>query len=156
MSSLPESDISRRTLMALALASGTVLLAPAVFADGGIATGRWSDTAIKGYDVTAYFRQAQARKGNKAHKIIWKDATWHFSNADAAELFEANPDAYAPQFGGYCTRAMSIGKVVRADPRIWRMRSDRLYMFASRKGQNLFDEDPDTMIAAAQAFWETL
>ena len=59
------------------------------------------DVAIKGYDTVAYFKEGRAVKGKSEFSHSWNEATWHFKNADNRELFAANPDHFAPQFGGY-------------------------------------------------------
>ena len=88
--------------------------------------------------------------------VGWNGAPWHFATAEDAALFSANPDSYAPRFGGFCTRAMSLKKVVDGDPEVWRMHGDKLYMFARPVGGTYFDKDPDAMIAKAAAYWATL
>ncbi len=112
--------------------------------------------ALRGYDTTAYFSTASAVEGTDAATVTWKGAAWRFASVDDAVRFRATPDAFAPEFGGYCTRAMSLGKVVPADPEVWRIHGDRLYVFYAAKGGEIFDEGRDPMIALAQAYWDTL
>jgi len=60
-------------------------------------------------------------------------------------------------FGGYCIRAMSRKRIVPADPTVWRIYQDKLYIFAAPEGGKKFDEDPEKMISKAQqAYWNTL
>ncbi|MEP2784982.1 MAG: YHS domain-containing (seleno)protein [Pseudoruegeria sp.] len=113
-------------------------------------------TALKGYDTTAYFKTDKPAKGSTATTVTWKGATWRFASAADADLFRANPDAYAPQFGGYCTRAMSLGKEVPSDPEVWRIHKGNLHVFYARRGGTAFDKGPDAMIKLAQAHWDTL
>lgn len=112
--------------------------------------------AIGGYDVTAYFTQGKPVRGNKAYRAKWNGAEWRFASADARDRFLANPAAYAPQFGGYCTNAMSLGKVVDGDPEIWRLRDGKLYLFYAEAGRTKFDADPQTMIDRATRHWKEL
>lgn len=112
--------------------------------------------ALRGYDTTAYFNVATAKDGNDAVTVNWKGAIWRFATSDDAEKFRANPDDFAPQFGGYCTRAMSLGKEVPADPEVWRIHNGRLYVFYAAKGGRIFDEGRGDMIALAKAHWDTL
>ena len=112
--------------------------------------------AIKGYDTTAYFEKGGPAKGAAANVVEWKGAKWQFATAKEAAMFKANPTAFAPQFGGHCTRAMSIRKVVPGDPEVWRIRGDKLYLFYASVGRELFDKGPDAMIVKAQEYWNTL
>ena len=113
-------------------------------------------TSLKGYDTTAYFQSNRPAKGSDATTVAWKGATWRFASQKDADLFKANPEAYAPQFGGYCTRAMSLGKVVPADPEVWRIHNGKLHVFYAPRGGTAFDKGPDPMIKRAQAYWDTL
>jgi YHS domain-containing protein len=57
--------------------------------------------AIKGYDSVAYHTEGRAVKGNKNFSYKWNDAEWYFASAENRDLFAANPERYAPQYGGY-------------------------------------------------------
>jgi hypothetical protein len=61
----------------------------------------WFGVAIKGYDTVAYHTENQAVKGKKDFSYEWNDAKWLFANAENRELFAAEPERYAPQYGGY-------------------------------------------------------
>jgi hypothetical protein len=57
--------------------------------------------AIKGYDTVAYFTDNQAVKGTPEFETLWQDARWHFASAEHRDMFKADPERYAPQYGGY-------------------------------------------------------
>jgi YHS domain-containing protein len=57
--------------------------------------------AIKGYDPVAYFTMSKPVKGSDQFTYEWKGAKWLFSNREHLDLFSADPDKYAPQYGGY-------------------------------------------------------
>lgn len=57
--------------------------------------------AIRGYDTVAYHTEGRAVKGKKEFSYEWNDATWHFTSAENRDLFAADPERYAPQYGGY-------------------------------------------------------
>ena len=57
--------------------------------------------AIKGYDPVAYHTEDRAVKGNKNFSYKWNDAEWYFASGENRDLFAANPERYAPQYGGY-------------------------------------------------------
>lgn len=112
--------------------------------------------AIDGYDTTAYWSDGAPRYGLSAHVVNWNGTDWHFTSAKDAEAFDAKPESFAPQFGGFCTRAMSFKKIVNGDPEVWRIYQGKLYLFARPVGGEKFDEGQDAMIAKAQAYWDTL
>jgi YHS domain-containing protein len=57
--------------------------------------------AIKGYDAVAYHIEGRAVKGQSKYAYQWNDAKWYFKSAENRDLFAANPEKYAPQYGGY-------------------------------------------------------
>jgi hypothetical protein len=57
--------------------------------------------AIKGYDTVAYHTEGRAIKGQRKYAHQWNDAKWHFTSAANRDLFVADPEKYAPQYGGY-------------------------------------------------------
>jgi hypothetical protein len=61
----------------------------------------WFGVAIKGYDPVAYFTEGHPVKGKKEFEFTWQDARWRFSSADNRDLFAANPERYAPKYGGF-------------------------------------------------------
>lgn len=132
------------------------LSATPAFALPRTATGRFNNTAIKGYDTTAYFQHGEARRGDRSFQLEYQGSNWYFAGETETALFEADPTAYGPQYGGYCTRALSLKKTVAANPEHWRIHNGKLYLFVRAAGADLFDEDPDAMIALAQAYWDTL
>ena len=150
--------IDRRTFGASVVAFGAAALVPSVVLAKTISRFSLSATghALKGYDTTAYFDTGSPEDGADATVVNWKGAIWRFATAEDAALFQANPEAYAPQFGGYCTRAMAIHREVPGDPEVWRIHDGKLYVFFAAQGGNLFDGGPDQMIALAQAHWDTL
>ncbi|MEW9918872.1 YHS domain-containing (seleno)protein [Marimonas sp. MJW-29] len=148
---------SRRSFL---LSSGSALIAVAVIPPASAGSSRVSTDAkgraIRGYDTRAYWREAAAEEGTDAHTVTWNGAIWRFASPAEAELFASDPGAYAPRFGGFCTRAMSLKKVVDSDPTVWRIFDGGLYLFAQPRGGEKFDGNEAEMIARAQAFWDTL
>lgn len=119
---------------------------------------RWAggDLQIRGYDTTAYFSVKKPAKGKAAHVVKWKSGTWHFKNAKEAARFKANPSAYTPRFGAYCTGGLSQQHVVNGNPTIWRMHKGKVYMFYAHAGARRFDKDPEGVISAARAYAKTV
>jgi len=94
--------------------------------------------------------------GADGFTVNWRGVPWHFANAQEAAMFQADPESFAPQFGGFCTRAMSLKKVVDGDPKVWRIFENRLYLFARPVGGRHFDKGQAEMILKAQAHWDSL
>ena len=57
--------------------------------------------AIKGFDAVAYFTMNKPVKGDNQFSLEWMGAKWLFSTREHLALFSADPEKYAPQYGGY-------------------------------------------------------
>jgi len=57
--------------------------------------------AVKGYDVVAYFTAGESVEGSSEISFDWNGAKWWFSKREHLELFQGDPERYAPRYGGY-------------------------------------------------------
>lgn len=97
--------------------------------------------AIKGFDAVAYFAAGAAAKGDPKYEFAWNGAKWLFSNTENLERFRRNPEAYAPQFGGYCSYAVSKGYTADGDPEAWKLVDGKLYLNYSTDVRTLWEKD---------------
>jgi len=58
--------------------------------------------ALKGYDPVAYFTLSTPTPGMAEYDYVYDGVRYFFANARHRDLFKANPEKYAPQFGGSC------------------------------------------------------
>jgi YHS domain-containing protein len=112
-----------------------------------------SKLALDGYDPVAYFKSGKATKGSASHASSWNSASWHFASADNKAAFDANPQAYAPQFGGYCAWAVSEGYTAKGDPSIWRIVGGKLYVNYNASVQRNWEKDVPGHIAKGEKNW---
>ena len=108
--------------------------------------------ALKGYDVVAYFRGTPTA-GRAQFEHRWNGATFRFSNGTNRDAFAAGPEKFAPQFGGYCSYAVSRGYTADIDPEAYRIVDGKLYLNYSKRVQKLWEEDISGNIAKAEANW---
>lgn len=138
-------------LLTLALLVQSIL-SPA-FAKDPVYTGTFSSLAVSGYDPVAYFTQDKPVEGSSNHEYEWNGATWRFSSAENLNSFRANPEAYAPQYGGYCAWAVSQGYTASSDPDVWRIVDGRLFLNYSKDVQQKWEKDVPGFIAKADMNW---
>jgi len=119
-----------------------------VFQDG-------SGVAIRGYDPVAYFTDQKPVKGSEQFTFAWMGATWRFATAAHRDQFAANPAQYAPQYGGYCSYAVSKGHTASIDPD-WRIVEGKLYLNYSKSVQKTWAEDVPGNIQKANQNWPGL
>jgi YHS domain-containing protein len=114
-----------------------------------------SGIALKGYDPVAYIQDAKAMPGDSEFTLAWGDASWQFSSAENMTLFEENPEAYAPQYGGFCSFAASKGFTADISPDAWHVRDGKLYVFADKNVQaDWVAGIEEGTLGASDANWE--
>ena len=111
------------------------------------------DGAIKGYDPVAYFTKGEPVKGQKLLTYEWKGVNWYFSSSENLKAFKADPEKYAPQFGGYCAYAVSQGYTYSADPEAWKVVEDKLYLNYSKSIRKKWEANQSEFIRKARTNW---
>lgn len=146
------------TLSGLALALIAAPLALSTIAIAGPTyTGEQGSVAAGGYDVTSYFSaDGKPQLGSKAFSVAHRGAQYHFANAINADKFKANPDAFAPAYGGHCAWAMSRGSLAPGDPTKYRVVNGKLYLNFNQQVQDMWVKDIPGFISKAEAEWPTI
>ncbi len=150
--------LTRRATLSLLAAStaifasgGAFAMEPPVYVEGGI--------AIDGADAVAFFSLAEDDEpviGSSEYALEWNGATWHFASAENLALFEADPEAYAPAFGGYCAFAASRGYVASTVPEAWSIVDGRLFLNYSLRIRRRWLRMLPEAIAEGDAIWPAL
>ncbi len=109
--------------------------------------------ALKGYDPVAYFTSGDAREGTEQYGHRWKGATYRFSSAENLELFKAEPQKYAPRYGGYCAIAMAHNRIADIDPERWTIVDGKLYLNSNRFGHALWSVNKSRNIRSGDENW---
>ena len=111
---------------------------------------------LKGYDPVAYFTLSTPTPGVAEYEYVYDGVRYRFANARHRDMFKANPEKYAPQFGGSCAMNMSNGVRREADPSIWVISNGNLYVFAGTGGAERFRQDAAANAVKAAANWKNL
>ena len=150
-----------RTLAAAALAVASVASALAAepintLEKSGLFGYDPSGIAIRGYDTVAYFTEGAPVEGSEEFTAEWQGATWRFASAEHLDLFEADPERYAPQYGGYCAYGVAQDGLVKIEPENWTILDDKLYLNYDDKVQALWEKDVPGFIEQADAKFDAL
>ena len=121
-----------------------------------IYTSYFSSAAAGGYDVVAYFTEARPVEGKKAFTTKYKDADWSFASQENLDKFTANPEMYAPQYGGYCAWAVSQGGTASGDPLLWTVHNDKLYLNYDKQINDRWSADKDRLIVDGDKNWPSV
>ena len=128
-----------------ALPSRAMAAEPEVYSYDGL--------AIRGADPVAFFSRQEPVIGSADMTLMWRGATWAFASAENRTAFEADPERYAPAFGGYCAYAASLGYLAPTMPEAWTVYEGRLYLNANLRARELWLEDVPGNIAKGEANW---
>lgn len=141
--------------LALAALATPLALAAPLNADGGIFVGvEGAQIAVSGYDTVSYFKgDGVPVKGDARYSVKHDGAIWHFSSQANADAFKADPDAYAPQYGGHCAWAMSRGSLAPGDATLYKIHDGKLYLNFNRNVQETWLGDIDGFIAKSDPAW---
>ena len=137
-----------RTLVLIAailLSPGALAQKPQVFSD--------RNGAIRGYDPVAYFDRKGPVKGSKQFSHSWRGATWYFASAENRDNFVAEPERYAPRYGGYCAYAVAEGYTADIDPSAWSIVDGKLYLNYSLRIRERWNKDIPGYIRKSETNW---
>lgn len=144
-------------IIGLLMSFVVVLLLSDGFGTNGTAGEAGSENiAIRGYDPVAYFKVGEAKKGDPSHAFSWHNLTWHFQNEEHRQLFQENPEKFAPQYDGYCAWAMTESRKAETDPQVWKIVDGKLYLNCSMAAYEKWSRDIPGHIGKADANWAKL
>jgi YHS domain-containing protein len=112
--------------------------------------------ALHGYDAVAYHTEGRPVKGLPEFEFEYKGARFRFASQAHRDAFAANPERYAPQYGGYCAYAVSQGYTADTDPTAYSIVGGKLYLNYSKAVKRKWDLDQAGYIAKANANWPKL
>jgi hypothetical protein len=115
-----------------------------------------SGLAIDGYDPVAYFVDGRPTRGRGDIEHVWNGTRYRFATEANRERFVKSPEAFVPQYGGFCSYAVSRGYTANIDPQAWTIVDGKLYLNYSVRVQRTWEEDVPGNIRRADANWPTL
>lgn len=148
-----------RNLNLRALAAALVIALPAslpghaaLAAQAPVYTPAFSKLALEGYDPVAYF-DGKPAKGDARISTTHKGVQYRFQSAQNLARFKANPDAYLPQYGGYCAWAVAGGYTAKGDPLAWKIVNGKLYLNYDQNVQRRWAADIPGNVAKGDKNW---
>lgn len=147
--------LSLRALLYLAVISSALAF------DQGVAfarqpawfTGIVRGVAVGGYDPVAYFAQAKPVRGKTDITLVHEGVVWRFASEANRDAFKADPAKYAPQYGGYCSWAVSQGYTAKGDPEAWSVVDGKLYLNYDKSVRRTWQQNTAANIRKGDANW---
>ena len=145
-------------LKLLIAASFALLLAyPVLAADEYNTTSGVTTTGYKlgmhGMDPVELSTRRALSEGIANHTVVHDGVAYYFISAATAAKFEASPDRYLPQFGGFCAYAIALGKKFDGDPKYADIVDGKLYLFVNAEIYDTYRKDAAAIIANAHQKW---
>jgi YHS domain-containing protein len=109
--------------------------------------------AIKGYDPVAYFDLGKPVEGSAEFAATYKGVVYRFASGEHRDRFNAAPEKYLPQYGGYCAYAISLNRIADIDPEEWAIVGGKLYLNNGFIAQTLWSLDKAGNIADGDHNW---
>jgi YHS domain-containing protein len=118
-----------------------------------VSEGEDKHLMLFGHDVVSYFTEKAHRPGNPQIKSVYKGVTFRFSRPEHKALFDAAPEKYIPQFGGYCTNGIVYGIPWGGNADNWRIIDGKLYIFGGQGSLDAFMLDVPKNMQLANKYW---
>jgi YHS domain-containing protein len=109
--------------------------------------------AIGGYDPVAYITDGKAVAGSREITIDHKGSTFRFASAANRDAFAADPEKYAPQYGGFCAFGTASGYKAKIDPAAFTVVGGKLYLNYNEAIQKKWRADIPGFVAKADKNW---
>ncbi len=110
---------------------------------------------LDGYDPVAFFTDQKPVKGNENITYAYHDAVYWFATDEHRKMFEANPEKYAPQYGGYCGYAVSQGHLAPIHVEFFAILDGRLILQNNQRALDGWNSDPMSL-QKADKYWPDL
>ncbi len=118
-----------------------------------VADGADERVMLKGHDVVAYFTQGRHVLGSTQFKSVHEAVAFRFASAEHKALFDAAPQKYLPQYGGYCANGIAYAIPWGGDADSWRIEGGKLYIFGGAGSKAAFELDMAANIKLADSYW---
>ncbi len=108
---------------------------------------------LKGHDVVSYFTDGHDALGSPQFQSVYEGVAFRFASAGHKALFDAAPQKYLPQYGGFCADGMVYAIPWGGDADTWMMRDGKLYIFGGAGSKAAFMLDVPRNVKLADGYW---
>ncbi len=118
-----------------------------------VSEGEDKHLILFGHDVVSYFTDHHHQLGSPAIKSMYKGVTFRFASAEHKRMFDAAPEKYIPQFGGFCANGIVYAIPWGGDADTWEIFDGKLYIFGGKGSHDAFMLDVPRNMALANKYW---
>ncbi len=109
--------------------------------------------ALRGYDPVAYFSEGKPVEGTPEYAYEYKGSNFRFSSKNNRDSFVADPQHFAPQYGGFCAFGTASGYKAAIDPSAFTIVDDKLYLNYNLDVRAQWSSDISGFIVKADKNW---
>jgi len=110
--------------------------------------------AVGGYDPTLYFAGGLPKAGKPEINHVYEGQIYYFTSYESRQTFIDDPMRYAPQYGGHCAFAMSDHKTVAANPAVFAIQDNKLFLFENEMKRQMWETNSRKFRIVADKRWE--
>ncbi|MEM1442343.1 MAG: YHS domain-containing (seleno)protein [Verrucomicrobiota bacterium] len=140
-----------KTILLAAIAP--LLLTFGALADHDVNVAKDSGVALEGHDPVAFFTEGKPVEGSSDITAEYHGAVYHFASEESRSTFQENPEAYAPQYGGFCAFGVTKGKLLPVEIDTWQIVDGKLYLNLNSDVQSTFNKALEKNIEKADEKW---
>ncbi|MCJ2142367.1 YHS domain-containing (seleno)protein [Methylobacterium sp. E-066] len=137
------------------MALAVLLITAGVPAAAGPSAATIELLALEGFDPVSYFLKEGPQAGAARFELSWGGKVWRFASGADRAAFRDNPEVYAPRLGGFDAAGILDGRLVDADPLVFAVIGERLYLFRDAERRARFLAEPE-LVRRAEAAWPGL
>ena len=106
-----------------------------------------------GADVVAYFTEGRHVQGSPEIRSEYQGVDLYFLSNQNQALFESDPTAYLPQYGGYCANGIAFGIPWGGNAEEFIVHEGKLYIFGGELSKQAFLLDLEKNLDLSDKYW---
>ena len=111
---------------------------------------------VNGYDLVSYYTAKRPVRGNGNYVSEHEGVTYLFSSEENKKTFDINPGKYIPAYGGWCAYGVAVGKKFSADPEVYEIVDETLYLNLDNSIKKEWRKDIPGNIKKADKNWKQI
>lgn len=117
-----------------------------------------NSSTAQGYDPVSVFPEGGGAvlQGKNEFALDYKGVEYLFASEENKKTFLTNPDKYEPTYGGYCARAMVVGRKVHINTKLFTIVGNRSFFFVNSRAKRFFDRNVAKNAATADQEWKKI
>lgn len=117
---------------------------------------RGDEVMLLGYDPVAYFTEGKPTRGKRNLTSTLPGRTYYFVSIENKREFDAAPQRFEPQYGGFCSNGAPYRIKLGSDPTEFIIYNNRLFIFGDVLGREMWLLHRDDNVANADREWPAI